>query len=82
MYIVIELWGSEGLGVKSDQVDFGVIQRYDKNGSKGIVRGISFEDDLCVWNPMSQYRSGGEGFFEHFEGFSALWSEIPNNFLF
>ena len=28
---------------------------------------------------MSQYRSGGEGFFEHFEGFPAFWSELPNN---
>ena len=28
---------------------------------------------------MSQCWSGGEGFFEHFEGFPAFWSEIPNN---
>ena len=35
--------------------------------------------DLHVWNPMSQYQSGGEGFFEHFEGFPAFQSEISNN---
>ena len=28
---------------------------------------------------MSQCWSGGEGFFERFEGFPAFWSEIPNN---
>ena len=80
MYVVVELQGSESLGVKGDWVDFGVVQRYDgENGGKGIVGGISFEDNLHIWSQMSQYWSGGEGFFEHFEGFSAFWSEILNN---
>ena len=81
VYVIVEFWGSETLGVKGDQVNFRVFWRYDgENGSKGVVGGISFKDDLCVCNLMSQYWSGGKGFFEHFEGFSAFWSEIPNNF--
>ena len=77
MYIVVKLQGGESPGVKGDQVDFRVIQRCDReNGSEGIV---SFEDDLCIWNIMKQYWSDGEGFFEHFEGFPAFWSQIPNN---
>ena len=80
MYVVVELWGGESLGVKSNRVDFGVVQRYNReNGSEGVVRGISFEDDLCVWNPMSQNQSSGEGFFEHFKEFPAFQGEIPNN---
>ena len=80
MYIAVELQGGEGSGVKGDWVNFGVIWRDDgENSGKGIVGGIGFGDDLCIWNPMSQYQSGGEGFFEHFEGFSAFWGEIPNN---
>ena len=54
MYIVFELWGSESPGVKGNQVNFRVVWRYDReNGGKGIVGGIGFEDDLCVWNLMS-----------------------------
>ena len=56
MYVIVELWGSESLGVKSNQVDFGVVQRYNReNGGEGIVGGVGFEDDLHIWNPMSQY---------------------------
>ena len=66
MYVIVELRGGESPGVKSNWVEFGVIWRYDgENGGEGVVRGVSFEDDLCVWNPMSQYQSSGEGFFEH-----------------
>ena len=73
MYIVVEPWDGEGPGVKNDRVDFRVVQRYDGgNGSKGIVRGVSFKDDLCIWNPMGQYWSSGAGFFEHFKRFSTF----------
>ena len=80
MYIVVELWGGEIPGVKRNQVDFGVIWRCDReNGGEGVVGGVSFKDDLCVWDPMSQYRSGGEGLFECFTGFPAFWGEVPND---
>ena len=80
MYVVVELQGSESLGVKGDQVDFGVIWRYNReNGSKGVVRGVSFKDDLCIWNPISLYQSSGESFFECFKGFLSFQGEIPNN---
>ena len=53
VYVVVELWGGEGPGVKSNRVDFGIIQRCDReNGGEGIVRGDGFEDDLCIWDPM------------------------------
>ena len=50
-----------------------------ENGGKGVVGGISFKDDLHIWNPMSQYQSSAEGFFECFKGFPAFRSEVPNN---
>ena len=49
MYVVVELWGGEGPGVKSNQVDFRIIWRCDRqNDGEGIVGGIGFKDDLCV----------------------------------
>ena len=80
MYVVVELQGSKCPGVESNWVNLRVIGRDDReNGGENIVRGVSFEDDLCIWNPMSQYQCGGEGLFECFAGFSAFQSEIPNN---
>ena len=55
MRTVVELQGGESLEVKSNQMNPG-------DGSEGIVRGISFENNLHIWNPMSQYQCGGEGF--------------------
>ena len=53
MYIVVEFQSGEGLGVESNQVDFRTVQRCDReNGGKGVVGGVSFEDDLHVWDPM------------------------------
>ena len=80
MYVVVELQGSESLGVKSDWVDFRVVWRNNReNESESIVGDVGFEDDLHVWNPMGQYQIGVEGFFECFEGFPAFWSDIANN---
>ena len=64
MYIVVELRGGGGLGVKSDRVDFGIVWRCDQeNGGEGVVGGVSFKDDLCIWNPVGQYRGRGKGPF-------------------
>ena len=80
MYVIVELWGSESLGVKSNWVDFGIVQRCDReNGGEGVVGSISFEDDLHIWNPMSQYWGRGKGFLEGFEGFPAFQSEVPSD---
>ena len=79
MNIVVELQSGKGLRVKSDWMYFRAVWRYNQeNGSEGVVRGVSFKDDLCIWNPMSQYWSGGERFFECFEGFPAFQGEISN----
>ena len=59
---------------------FGVVWRHNReDGSESIVGGISFKDDLCIQNPMSQYQSSSEGFFECFEGVSAFGGEVPSN---
>ena len=80
MYVVVELRGGESPGVKSDWVDFGIVWRCDReNGGEGVVGSVGFENDLRIWNPMSQYRGCGKGFYEGFEGFPAFWSEVPSN---
>ena len=80
MYIIVELQGGESLGVKSDRVDFGIVRRCDReNSGEGVVGSVGFEDDLRIWNPMSQYWGCGKGLFEGFEGFPAFWSEVPSN---
>ena len=80
MYVVVELRGGESPGVKSNQVDSGIIWRCDReNGGEGVVGSVGFKDDLCIWNPMGQYQSSGENFFECFKEFSAFRTEVANN---
>ena len=46
MYVIVELQDGEGMGVKSNWVDFGIVQRCAReNGGKDVVGGIGFEDD-------------------------------------
>ena len=80
MNVIVELWSGEGPRVEGDWMYFGVVWRHNgEDGGESVVRGIGFEDDLCIWNPMSQYRSSSEGFFECFEGVSALQGEVPSD---
>ena len=80
MYVIVELRGGESPGVKSDRVNLGIVRRCDReNGGEDVVRSVGFEDDLHIWNPMSQYQGRGKGFFEGFEGFPAFQSEVPSD---
>ena len=63
MDIVVEFWSEERLEVKGYGVDLIIFSYNGKNGSKSIVWGISFHDELCVRNPMCKDRSGDEGLF-------------------
>ena len=63
--IIVELGWGKGLRVKSNQMYFTVGQRYGgKDGSKGIVQGIRFNNKWRAWNPVGQDEHSGEGFFQ------------------
>ena len=62
MDVIVEFGWGKSPRVKGDRMNFAVGQRYGgKNSSKGIVRGIHFNNKRCAWNPVSQDRHGGEG---------------------
>ena len=63
--IIVELRQGKSPRVKSDQMDFAIGQRYSgKDGSKGIVRSIRFNDKQRAWNPVGQDQCSGEGFLQ------------------
>jgi len=44
-----------------------------------VVWGISFYNELCVWNPMCKDRSRGEGLFQGVECFFTFVIKIPRS---
>ena len=59
-------------------MDFGIIRRDNQeNGGKSIVGGVSFEDNSCVWKPMSQYWYSGEGLLKDFLHSRVKFQTIP-----
>ena len=60
MYVIVQLYYSESVGVKDNQMDFIFFINNGKSYSKSIVQSISFHNDLSIRNPMSENRSRGE----------------------
>ena len=62
--VMIELRWGKSPRVKGDRMNLAIGRRYGgKDSSKGIVRGVHFNDKRCAWNPVSQDWRGGEGLF-------------------
>src|SRR5882724_6673806 len=77
MDIVVEFQGRKGLGVECNGVQFAIGSHYGKDSGKCVVRGISINCNLSVWDPMSKDWSCGESLFECFKGGIALIKEMP-----
>ena len=81
MNIVVAFRSFECLGVERNWVQ---LTRRGHNGQDGcthIVRGVSLDCDLSVWNLMSQDQSSSEGLLKHIEGGTTLISKVPRNIL-
>ena len=64
MDIVVELGWGKSPRVKGDWMNLTVGWRYGgKDSSKGVVRGICFNDKCSAQNPVSQDWRSGEGLF-------------------
>ena len=62
--------------MESDRVEMTIFGGDGEDCREGIVRGISFDDDRSVRDPVSKYRGSGECFFEYVEGFAGLLGEL------
>lgn len=58
--IVVKLRSRESARVEGHRVDL-LVDDDGENAAKGVVRGISFDDDLCTRIPLNQSWGGGEG---------------------
>src|SRR5882724_11153389 len=81
MDIVIEFWGRKSPGVECNRVQVAIGSRNGKDSSECIVRGISLDCNLSVWDPMGKDRSCGESLFKCFKGGMALIREMPGGTL-
>src|SRR5882724_10523931 len=77
MDIVIEFWGRKSPGVECNRVQVAIGSRNGKDSSECIVRGISLDCNLSVWDPMGKDRSCCESLFKCFKGGLALIGEMP-----
>jgi len=57
-------------------MEFAVFSNYGENCSEGVVRGISFNDNRPVQDPVSEDGSCGKGFLQQIEGFSSLIGKL------
>src|SRR5882724_13570026 len=67
MDIVIEFRGRKDLGVECNRVQVTIRSHNGKDSGKCIVRGISLDSDLSVWDPMGKDQSCGESLFKCFK---------------
>src|SRR5882724_11611917 len=81
MDIVVEFWGGKCPGVECNWVKFAIGSHDGKDSSKCIVRGVSLNCDLSVWDPMGKDKSCGESLFKCFKGRVALIGEMPGGTL-
>src|SRR5882724_8003513 len=81
MDIVVEFWGRKGLAVECNGAQITIGSCYGKHSSECIVRGVSLECDLSVWDPMGKDWSCGESLFKCFKGRMEHIGEIPGGTL-
>ena len=68
VYIVVQLHGVENPGVESNWMYLVVGWRYyGQDCCKSVIRGVSFDNEWGIRNPMHEDRSSHEGFFEYFK---------------
>ena len=81
MGVVIEFWGTEGVGMESHGVDFTRIGLDGEDGTQSIIRGIIFYNDRFIEDPVGQDRCRGESGFQGLEGFLGRIGKVPWNTL-
>ena len=67
------------MGVKCYGVDFSIREGDGEDGCNGVVHGVHFNCNLCVWNPVSDYWSTGKCFLDSAESILAVFGEMPQS---
>ena len=81
MCIVIQLYCSESIRVKSNQMNFIIFINNRENCSKSIIQSIGFHNKLSIRNLISEYRCGGKCFLERVESILTGRVKLPQNVL-
>ena len=81
IYVIIQLQYSESVRVKSNRMNFIIFVNNGEDCSKSIVQSISFHDELCIRNPMSENRSRGKYLLERVESITTEGVKLPKNVL-
>jgi len=81
MHIVVQLYHSKSIGVKSYWMNFIFFVTNEKDCSKSIVQSISFYNELSIRNLMSEDKDRDECFFERIESITTEGVELPRNVL-
>ena len=68
MNVVIEFRSGKCLGVECNGVQFTSWGCNRKYSGECIIRCVSFDGDLSVWDPMGEDQSCGESLFKCFKG--------------
>src|SRR5882724_1715212 len=68
MHVVVEFQGRKSPGVECNGVQFAIQSCDRKDCGKCIVRGISLDCELSVWDPVGKDWSCGESLFKCFKG--------------
>ena len=78
--IVIEFRFGERTGVECDGMNF-VVDLDGEDCCKSVVGGVGFHDKRSIRTPLSEDRSGGEGFLEIVKGLLASFRPDPRSIL-
>src|SRR5882724_10066979 len=81
MDIVIEFRDRKSPGVECNRVQVAIGSHNGKDSGECIVRGVSLDCILSVWDPMGKDRSCGESLFKCLKGGMALIGEVPGGTL-
>ena len=71
----------ECLGVEHNRVQLAGRGHNGQNGCERIVRGISLNCNLSVWDPMGLDQSGSESLLKCIEGGTTLIVKVSRNIL-
>ena len=81
MDIIVEFRDRKSPGVEYNWVKFAIGSHDGKDSGECVVRGLSLDCNLSVWNPRGKDWSCSESLFKCFKGVMALIGEMPGGTL-
>jgi len=81
MCVVIQLYCSESVGVKDNQINFIFFIKNGKNCSKSIVQSIGFYNKLSIRNSISENGSEDKCLLKRIESIMMGGVELPRDIL-